>query len=209
MPASGSRLVRRRARATAPRDGGSGASPRIRRTLPWAAAGVLVAAFLGCDHPSEPPPVPPAPPPQKATSRTILFNTPEADAILSGLQIFPKDNPWNEDVSQRPLHPDSARIIETIGRDLRFRWNRDMPFILVPPDQPKRALEIGARDESEPGPYPIPDNAPLEGWPLSGVPLEKLQREGEGDRHLIVLDPASMKLYELFSAFRTAKGWKA
>jgi hypothetical protein len=84
-----------------------------------------------------------------------------------------------------------------------------MPFILVPPDQPKRSIEIAARDESDPGPYPIPDAAPVEGWPLNGVPLEKLQREGEGDRHVIIVDPAAMKLYELFATYRTAAGWKA
>jgi hypothetical protein len=173
-----------------------------------AVSAVLLVAGLACDRPRETP-VPPPPRPQNPEAQPILFNTPEADAALSGLQIFPADNPWNEDVSERPLHPDSDRILETIGKDLRFRWNQDMPFILVPPDQPKRTLEIAARDESDPGPYPIPDAAPLEGWPLSGVPLEKLQREGEGDRHVIVVDPAAMKLYELFATYRTATGWKA
>jgi len=129
--------------------------------------------------------------------------------VLSSLQIFPKDNPWNEDISERPVHPDSDKIIETIGKDLRFRWNRDMSFILVPPDQPKVPLAIGAREESDPGPYPIPENAPLEDWPLSRIPLERLQREGEGDRHMIVVDPAALKLYELFATFRTPAGWKA
>jgi len=149
----------------------------------------------------------PAPAPKKATP--ILFNTPEADAILSTLQIFPKDNPWNEDISGRPVHPDSDKVIDTIGRNLRFRWNHDMPFILVPPDQPKVPLDIEYRDESDPGPYPIPDNAPLEGWPLCKVPLDQIQRQGEGDRHIIVVDYENKKLYETFYTFRTDKGWKA
>jgi hypothetical protein len=138
----------------------------------------------------------------------MLFNTPEADAVLSKLQDFPKDNPWNEDISDRPVHPDSDKMINAVGRKLRFRWNHDMPFILVPPDQPRVPVKIAAVDESEPGPYPIPDGAPVEGWPLSGGPLDKLQREGEGDRHVIVVDPAGMKLYELFHSYRTAAGWK-
>jgi len=145
-------------------------------------------------------------PPQ---ARPVLFNTPEADAALAALQIFPKDNPWNEDISERPVHPDSSRMIESIGKDLRFRWNRDMPFILIPPDQVRLHLDIGAKDESEPGPYPIPSEVPIEGWPLSGVPLDKLQCEGDGDRHAIMVDPVGMKLYELFATYRTAKGWKA
>jgi hypothetical protein len=182
-----------------------------------AAALTLAGALPSCGPAPEPPvsrpeptaprSAPPAPAPAKA--EPVRFNTPAADVILSSLQIFPKDNPWNEDISDRPVHPDSDRIVETIGTKLRFRWNHDMSFIFVPADQPKVPLEIAARDESDPGPYPIPDQAPLEGWPLSGGPLEKLQQEGEGDRHVIVVDPSAMKLYELFAAFRTAKGWKA
>lgn len=146
---------------------------------------------------------------EPAKAKPILFNTPEADAILSKLQVFPKDNPWNEDISERPVHPDSDRIIDKIGRHLRFRWNHDMAFIIVPPDQPKRPLaKVEYTGESDPGDYPIPDEAPVEGWPISGGPLETLQRKGEGDRHVIVVDPAAMKLYELFSSFRTDAGWK-
>ncbi|MBI3857375.1 MAG: alpha/beta hydrolase [Planctomycetes bacterium] len=181
-----------------------------------AAALALGAVLCACATQETPKPQPPRPrnhegrelPPTPPVARPIPFNTPEADAVLSSLQIFPKDNPWNEDISQRPVHPDSARIIETIGRDLRFRWNQDMSFILVPPDQPKLPVAIGAKEESDPGPYPIPDQAPLEGWPLSKVPLEMLQREGDGDRHLIVVDPAAMKLYELFATYRRPAGWK-
>ncbi|MBV8880429.1 MAG: hypothetical protein JO332_10725 [Planctomycetaceae bacterium] len=167
-----------------------------------AAAILLVLSLVACDH------APSQPASTKTPPHPILFNTPEADAVLSTLQIFPKDNPWNEDISERPVHPDSAKIIETIGKDQRFRWNRDMPFVLVPPNQPRVPLEIAYKDESDPGPYPIPDNVPLEGWPLCGVPLETIQREGGGDRHTIVVDPAGMKLYETFESFRTPKGWK-
>src|SRR6185295_17688880 len=74
-------------------------------------------------------------PPPPALTKPVLFNTPEADAVLSSLQIFPKDSPWNEDITDRPVHPDSDRIIDSVGRNLRFRWNHDMAFILVPPDQ--------------------------------------------------------------------------
>jgi hypothetical protein len=192
------------------------------RSLLLAVAAVAALQTCGCGPAPSPPAasLPPPPPPRKnhegrdlpptpPVTRPVLFNTPEADAVLSSLQVFPKDNAWNEDISERPVDPDSDKIIETIGKNLRFRWNRDMSFILVPPDQPKVPLAIAAREESDPGPYPIPENAPLEDWPLSGVPLDRLQREGEGDRHMIVVDPAAMKLYELFSAFRTPSGWRA
>lgn len=143
--------------------------------------------------------------------RPIRFNTPEADAILSTLQVFPKDNAWNEDISERPVHPDSDKIVDAIGRKLRFRWNHDMPFVLVPPNQPRVPVELEYAEESDPGPFPIPDDAPVEGGPTEpGPELKTFQREGaEGDRHVIVVDPAAMKLYELFHAFRTDAGWKA
>jgi hypothetical protein len=176
----------------------------------------LAAVLPGCSPGVEKPAAPAgAPGPAAAApaapkrAKSILFNTPEADAILATLQVFPKDNPWNEDISERPVHPDSDRIIDKIGRNLRFRWNHDMPFVLVPPDQPKVPLELGYAGESDPGPYPIPDEAPIEGWPLNGAPLDQLQRQGEGDRHILMVDPAGMKLYELFHSYRTDRGWKA
>jgi hypothetical protein len=66
-------------------------------------------------------------------NRPILFNSPQADRILTALQVFPADNPWNTDVSKWPLHPNSKNIIASIGADKPFRYNTDMRFILVPP----------------------------------------------------------------------------
>ncbi len=144
--------------------------------------------------------------------RTVSFDTPEADAIVSALQIFPRDNAWNEDVSGRPVHPDSARIIASVGAEKRFRYNQDMGYILVPPGQPKVDLKlVDYPDESDKGPFPIPPDAPIEGWPLSfpGKKLEEVQRAGEGDRHVIVVDPHAMTLVELFVGRRDEKGWSA
>jgi hypothetical protein len=141
-----------------------------------------------------------------------MFDTPEADALLSGLQVFPKNSPWNEDISDRPVHPDSAKIVQAVGADKRFRFNQDMAFILVPPNQPKVPVKLTSyADESDPGPYPLPDETPIEGWPLDppGKSLAEVQREGEGDRHAIVVDPASLLLYEFFRVFRTPEGWTA
>ncbi|HEY0171452.1 MAG TPA: hypothetical protein VGB98_10550 [Pyrinomonadaceae bacterium] len=53
-------------------------------------------------------------------------------------------------------------------------------------------------DESDPGPYPVPPDAPIEGGP-----------SGTGDRHVIVIDRDNWKLYELFSAFPSGAGWRA
>jgi len=80
----------------------------------------------------------------------------------------------------------------------------------VPPNQPRVPVQLGeGREESEPGPYPIPDNAPIEGWPVDDKPLEVIQREGQGDRHALVVDPVNRMLYEFFSTRKTDSGWTA
>ncbi len=151
----------------------------------------------------------------------VMFNTPEADAILRAMQVFPADNPWNADVSQWPLHTNSVAIVASIGSDKPLRYNTDMSFILVPPAQRKAELAIVEYpDESDKGPYPLPDNLPIEGWPVyyqrdlaeKRLTLEQVQRDSAGvggDRHAIVVDPHGGKLYELFGAKRTDGGWQA
>lgn len=153
--------------------------------------------------------------------KPVLFNTPEADAILSALEIFPEDNPWNLVVSDWPLHPKSKDIVASIGANKPLRYNPDMGFVLVPPDQKKVDLKlVEYPDESDKGPFPIPDNAPIEGWPahykrepkLKELTLDDVQRDKlrkGGDRHMIVVDPTNRMLYEFFSAKKTDAGWQA
>lgn len=140
----------------------------------------------------------------------VLFNTPEADQLMSQIRLCPADSAWHEDISKLPVLPDSERMIAGIGADKNLAYNHDMAFIIVPANQPKVAVKlVEIPDESDPGPYPMPDNAPIEGWGMDSTPLEKLQREGEGDRHVIVLDPFAGKLFEFYSGRRTATGWQA
>lgn len=140
----------------------------------------------------------------------VMFNTPEADALMSRIQLFPTDSAWHEDISALPVHADSTAMIARIGADKRLAWNLDMAFIIVPGDQPRVPLtKVEYTDETDPGPYPIPDNAPIENWPLDGSTLEHIQRVGEGDRHLIVLDPYQGKLWEFYQGRRTDGGWQA
>lgn len=143
-------------------------------------------------------------------TQPVMFNTPEADAILRKLAVFPADNPWNEDISQRPLLKNSAQMIQGIGADKKLAYNLDMSFVLVPANQPKIPAKIVAYpDESDPGPYPIPENAPIENWPLDQRSLaESQQGTEEGDRHLIVVDPGSRMLYEFYQARKTPAGWE-
>jgi hypothetical protein len=154
-------------------------------------------------------------------TKPILFNTPEADALLSALEVFPPDNPWNQVVEDWPVHPNSANIIASIGVDKPLRYNPDMAFVLVPPDQKKVAVDIvGYPGESDPGPFPVPDNMPIEGWPVcalrdssyQGWTLEDIQRDRAnrgGDRHGLVVDPIHRMLYEFYMAKKTDRGWQA
>jgi hypothetical protein len=160
-------------------------------------------------------------PPMPKITKPVMFDTPEADRILSAMQVFPPDNPWNQDISAMPVHPDSAKMIASIGADKPLGYNLDMGFIIVPPDQkrvPVKLLDYPA--ESDPGPYPLPDNAPIENWPLqrnedtkalpkAGQTLEHLQRHGTGDRHVILVDPVNALLYEFWQGRRTDAGWEA
>jgi hypothetical protein len=150
-----------------------------------------------------------------AITRPILFNTPDADRILKELSIFPRDNPWNQDISRWPVHPNSRTIIASIGNDKPLRANRDMNFVLVPPDQKRVEVRLtGGGEESDPGPFPVPDNMPIEGWPAEREreALEDVQRDVRrrgGDRHAIVVDPTAGVLYEFYQARKTDHGWEA
>ncbi len=147
-------------------------------------------------------------------TRPILFDTPEADAVVSALEVFPPDNPWNLVVEDWPVHPNSKNIIASIGVDKKLRYNLDMGYVLVPPGQKKIDVKLGAaRAESDPGPYPVPDNTPIEGYPLGykGLTLDQVQRKDEGDidRHALVVDPTNRMLYEFYQMRKTNKGWVA
>jgi hypothetical protein len=99
--------------------------------------------------------------------KPILFDTSEADAIESALEVFPPDNPWNLVIDDWPLHPDSKKIMESIGANKKLRYNTDMGYVLVPPDQKRVGTKLGSVSaESDTGPYPVPDNTPIEGYPL-------------------------------------------
>jgi hypothetical protein len=159
--------------------------------------------------------------PMPPITEPVLFHTPEADAILPALEVFPPDNPWNQVVAEWPVHPRSRQIIASIGVDKPFRYNDDMAFVLVPPDQRRidvKVLQYGA--ESDPGPFPVPASMPIEGWPshyqrdvaLRHLTLDDVQRDKRNersDRHGIVVDPIARMLYEFYQARKTDSGWEA
>jgi hypothetical protein len=153
--------------------------------------------------------------------KPVSFETPQADAIVSALEIFPPDNPWNLDISSWPLHPNSKNIIASIGPAKPLRYNPDMGYVLVPPAQKKVDVKIVSYPgESDRGPFPVPDNVPIEGWPVNytrnpktaKVMLEEVQRDAlneNGDRHALVVDPVNRMLYEFYQLKKTDAGWQA
>jgi hypothetical protein len=129
------------------------------------------------------------------------------NASLNGIRLLPDDNPWNTDISQERVDPNSARILARIGLDKPLKADFGtvyegapigIPYVVVSGKQAMVPVSFTYADESDPGPYPIPPNAPIEGGP-----------NGTGDRHILVLDRDEQVLYELFNAFPDGKGWKA
>ncbi len=193
---------------------------RFARTIPISVWCVLVTALLAAAADTSPTPARrsgKAP----AIKQPVLFNTPEADAVVAALQVYPPDNPWNQAVDRWPLHANSRNIIAQIGSGKPLRGNYDMAYVLVPPDQRKVDVKItDYPQESDAGPYPLPGNLPIEGWPagvrddprMAGQSLDDIQRDklnAGGDRHAIILDPANRMLYEFWQMKKTGQGWQA
>ncbi len=121
--------------------------------------------------------------------------------------IFPSDNPWNTDVSTWPVDANSADYIASIGPDTGLHpdfgtvWEGapiGIPYTTVSATQPAVPISFYYPDESEPGPYPIPADAPIEGGPY-----------GTGDRHILIVDTDNRLLYEIYDAHKVAGGWAA
>jgi hypothetical protein len=159
-----------------------------------------------------------------AVTNSLLFNTPQADAVISALQIFPPNNAWNEDISRRPLLSNSAAMITQVVNDLStnrrtLRPFQEMNFVIVPDNQPLVSINLYEYpDESDPSPYPIPWNMPVESWPTQtgGQTLYDWQRDVQGvggDRHSIILQPGTGRLWEMWQAQLLASGtssnWQA
>jgi hypothetical protein len=126
---------------------------------------------------------------------------------LGGCPMFPKTNAWNQNVSALPVRSDSATLVRNISSPGKTNLHPDfggagaygIPFKIVPATQPKVPITFTAYgDESDPGPYPVPANAPIEGGAAS-----------DGDRHVLVVQQGTCHLYELGRAFWKTNHWNA
>lgn len=122
---------------------------------------------------------------------------------LEGIKLFPSDNLWNTPVDTLKVHPKSNEYMKTIGSkrlhpDFGTFWEGSpigIPYNIVSSAQPKVHVSFDYDDESDKGPYPIPDKPII---------------EGGSDRHLIILQKDTNTLYELFAVQKQADGsWHA
>lgn len=124
--------------------------------------------------------------------------------------IFPAESPWNQRVDRLPVASESSRLVRSIGLDDELhpdfgsgKWNGGpigIPYTTVSRRQRKVPVSFYYPDESDPGPYPIPRRAPIEGG-----------RSSSGDRHVIVVDRDRCRLYEIYDAHPVSAGrrWRA
>jgi hypothetical protein len=133
-------------------------------------------------------------------------------ADAENIAIFPADNAWNQDISNSPVDPYNSQIIAQLGTSkLKADFGSGLydnapigiPYDVVCGSQPKITVTFRANsydgnygDESDPGPYPILSNAPIEG-------------NGQGDSHVLVVDKDNKILYELYNASYTGGKWQA
>jgi hypothetical protein len=124
--------------------------------------------------------------------------------------MTPATSFWHADVSALPVHARSSAWVASIGTTAGLKadfgsgtWNGGpigIPYTTVPGTQPRVPVSFEYADESDPGPYPVPADAPIEGGSSS-----------TGDRHVLVVDRDACRLWELYAAYPQSGGasWTA
>jgi hypothetical protein len=130
--------------------------------------------------------------------------------VPEGCALFPRNNIWNTPIDTLPTDARSEAYVASIGMDAGLHPDfgaglyegtpLGIPFVRVPGNQPPVAVTFTeAGEESDPGPYPIPPDAPIEGGLCA-----------DGDRHVIVVQAETCTLYELYYAHPRPDGsWQA
>jgi hypothetical protein len=131
-------------------------------------------------------------------------------ASLNGFIPFPSDNPWNQDISSASVDPNSDALINFIGASTPMHPDFGaglyggstigVPYVVVSGSPFVNIHFTAYGSESDPGPMPVPHNAPIEGYP----------HPGNRDRHVLVLDRDNCWLYELYHSYPQNDGsWQA
>jgi len=157
-------------------------------------------------------------PQQTYTSYVPLVPSAAGAPQLAGCPVLPADNVWNAPVDGLPVHPRSDDWVATIGAEEHVHadfgsgeWPPGsgspigIPYVVVPGTQPTVEVQFDYEGESDPGPYPIPAGAPIEGCPDASHSCTV-----GGDRHVLILEQDTCTLYELFYAWPQPDGsWQA
>ena len=138
----------------------------------------------------------------------LLASASSGQPTIGNCGVFPANNIWNTPIDKIPVSANSATMVNAIGPSVRLHadfgaglYNGQpigIPFVTVATSQTKYPASFQYADESDPGPYAIPLNAPIEGGSQS-----------TGDRHAIAVDTGNCILYELYSAYPQAASWQA
>jgi len=146
--------------------------------------------------------------PSSGAGSTSVTGTPQPDlgpgADMHGYRPFPANNPWNTAIDQDPVDPNSANLIASIGLstslhpDFGANYNGGpfgIPYMVVSGTQTTVPMTFLYADQSDPGPYPIPPNAPV---------------ENGSDKHILIIDRDHLKLYETYNSVKQAdNSWHA
>jgi hypothetical protein len=115
-----------------------------------------------------------------------------------GCTMFPANNIWNAQIGTLPVAAHSDAYVNSIGRDLTlhadFGARAGIPYMVVDASAPMNEVNFENAEESDPGPYRIPSNAPI---------------ENGADGHVLVVDKETCRLYELYAARWAGKRWEA
>ena len=125
---------------------------------------------------------------------------------IGGCQMFPTDNPWNTAISNDPVDPNSANYLSHMHAastylhpDFGHNPHYGIPITVAPPSTKFVPMKFFLYpNQSDPGPYPFPPNARIEGGPHSN-----------GDRHVLVVYQGNCNLYETWRSFYVGPGWRA
>ncbi|MGD0454856.1 MAG: hypothetical protein ABSB69_14780 [Solirubrobacteraceae bacterium] len=142
-----------------------------------------------------------------SSSGAVAAHVRRAGAALEyGCPILPAEDPLNQEIADAPVNPNSANYVASIGLsahlhpDFGTNPSYGIPYTVVGPSQSKVPIKFTKyRAESDPGPYPVPANAPVEGG----------GKNGHGDKHVLVVQEGSCMLYELYDAHHKGAGWSA
>jgi hypothetical protein len=147
--------------------------------------------------------------PAHRTSVTTSTPRPTPGASLDGCPNLPTDNVWHSPVTSLPVLSHSTQYVDSIGADAAVKADFGsgvyaggpigIPVTYVSGGQRSVPVHFTYGDESDPGPYPIPADAAVEGGANS-----------DGDRHVLVVDTGTCTLYELYNAHPDSDGsWQA